>query len=140
MGTIHVSGGTQLCGETTIQGSKNAALPLMASAVLHKGTTVIHNCPVIQDVECMRQILEELGCQITARGHTLTIDASSLQRNELNPDLTMRMRGSVLLMGSLLGRCGEVILPFPGGCVIGARPVNYHIDIMQRMGAEVMTG
>ena len=134
MGRIHVSGGKKLCGETRIQGSKNAALPLMASSVLHKGVTVIHNCPRIQDVECMKQILEDLGCQIRHEDHTLWIDASVLQKNELSPDLTVQMRGSVLLMGSLLGRCKEVILPFPGGCVIGARPVNYHMDMMRKMG------
>lgn len=138
MGRIHVSGGKKLCGETRIQGSKNAALPLMASSVLHKGVTIIHNCPRIQDVECMKQILEDLGCQIRHEDHTLWIDASVLLKNELRPELTVQMRGSVLLMGSLLGRCKEVILPFPGGCVIGARPVNYHMDMMRKMGAEVL--
>ena len=138
MGSIHVSGGKILCGETTIQGSKNAALPLMAAAVLHKGMTVLHNCPVIQDVECMRLLLEDLGCRTGLEGHTLWIDASEIQKNELDPGLTAKMRGSVLLMGALLGRCREVILPFPGGCVIGKRPVNYHLDMMRRMGTEVV--
>ena len=138
MGSIHVSGGKILCGETTIQGSKNAALPLMAAAVLHKGMTVLHNCPVIQDVECMRLLLEDLGCRTGMEGHTLWIDASEIHKNELDAGLTAKMRGSVLLMGALLGRCQEVILPFPGGCVIGKRPVNYHLDVMRRMGAEVI--
>ena len=138
MGSIWVSGGKFLCGETSIQGSKNAALPLMAAAVLHRGTTVLHNCPKIQDVECMRLLLEDLGCKTGAEGHTLWIDASEIRKNELDAALTARMRGSVLLMGALLGRCQEVILPFPGGCVIGKRPVNYHLDIMQRMGTEVV--
>ena len=127
MGSIHVSGGKILCGETTIQGSKNATLPLMAAAVLHKGMTVLHNCPVIQDVECMRLLLEDLGCHTGMDGHTLWIDASEIRKNELDAGLTAKMRGSVLLMGALLGRCREVVLPFPGGCVIGKRPVNYQI-------------
>lgn len=138
MGSIHVSGGKILCGETTIQGSKNATLPLMAAAVLHKGMTVLHNCPVIQDVECMRLLLEDLGCHTGMDGHTLCIDASEIQKNELDAGLTAKMRGSVLLMGALLGRCREVVLPFPGGCVIGKRPVNYHLDMMRRMGTEVV--
>lgn len=138
MSSIQVSGGKRLCGETVIQGSKNAALPLMAAAVLHKGMTVLHNCPEIQDVECMRALLEDLGCRTGREVHTLWIDASELKKNELDADLTSKMRGSVLLMGAVLGRCGEVILPFPGGCVIGKRPVNYHLDIMQRMGTEVV--
>ena len=138
MSSIHVSGGKILCGETAIQGSKNTALPLMAAAVLHKGLTVLHNCPAIQDVECMRLLLEDLGCRTGMEGHTLWIDASEIQKNELDAALAAKMRGSVLLMGALLGRCQEVILPFPGGCVIGRRPVNYHLDIMRRMGTEVV--
>lgn len=138
MGCIYVSGGNTLYGETRIQGSKNAVLPLMAAAVLHRGITVIHNCPEILDVDCMRNILEELGCKTKLEHHTLQIDATVLKKNELPLDLTVKMRGSVLLMGSLLGRCGEVSLPFPGGCVIGSRPVNYHIDIMRSLGAEVI--
>lgn len=138
MGRIQVSGGKPLVGETVIQGAKNAALPLMAASVLHEGTTVLHNCPDIADVSCMRMLLEDLGCQIEFRNHTMYIDASIIHKTEPDAELTARMRGSVLLMGSLLGRMGEVILPFPGGCVIGKRPVNYHLDMMRALGAEVI--
>ena len=138
MGRIQVSGGKPLVGETAIQGAKNAALPLMAAALLHKGTTVLHNCPDIADVSCMRLLLEDLGCQTEFRNHTMYIDASVIRKTEPDAELTARMRGSVLLMGSLLGRMGEVILPFPGGCVIGKRPVNYHLDMMRSLGAEVI--
>ena len=138
MGRIHVAGGKPLLGETAIQGAKNAALPLMAASLLHKGTTVLHNCPDIADVSCMRMLLEDLGCQTEFRDHTMYIDASVIRKTEPDAFLTARMRGSVLLMGSLLGRMGEVILPFPGGCVIGNRPVNYHLDIMRKLGAEVL--
>ena len=138
MGRIQVSGGKPLVGETAIQGAKNAALPLMAAAVLHKGTTVLHNCPDIADVSCMRLLLEDLGCQTEFRNHTMYIDASVICKTEPDAELTAQMRGSVLLMGSLLGRMGEVILPFPGGCVIGKRPVNYHLDVMRALGAEVI--
>ena len=138
MGRIQVSGGKPLVGETAIQGAKNAALPLMAAAVLHKGTTVLHNCPDIADVSCMRLLLEDLGCQTEFRNHTMYIDASVIRKTEPDAELTAQMRGSVLLMGSLLGRIGEVILPFPGGCVIGKRPVNYHLDVMRALGAEVI--
>ena len=138
MGRIQVSGGKPLVGETAIQGAKNAALPLMAAAVLHKGTTVLHNCPDIADVSCMRLLLEDLGCQTEFRNHTMYIDASVIRKTEPDAELTAQMRGSVLLMGSLLGRMGEVILPFPGGCVIGKRPVNYHLDVMRALGADVI--
>ncbi len=138
MGRIQVSGGKPLVGETAIQGAKNAALPLMAAAVLHKGTTVLHNCPDIADVSCMRLLLEDLGCQTEFRNHTMYIDASVIRKTEPDAELTAQMRGSVLLMGSLLGRMGEVILPFPGGCVIGKRPVNYHLDVMRALGAKVI--
>lgn len=137
MGRVLVSGGNILTGETAIQGAKNAALPLMAAAVLHKGITVLHNCPDIADVACMRMLLEDLGCQTQFKDHSMYIDAGKVYKTEPDARLTAQMRGSVLLMGSLLGRMGEAILPFPGGCVIGKRPVNYHLDLMQKMGAEV---
>lgn len=138
MSSIQVSGGKPLAGETRIQGAKNAALPLMAAAVLHKGTTVLHNCPDIADVACMRRLLEDLGCRTEFQNHTMYIDAAVISKTEPDASLTAQMRGSVLLMGSLLGRMGEVILPFPGGCVIGSRPVNYHLDLMRQLGAEVI--
>ena len=138
MDRIQTRGNIPLCGEVTIQGSKNAALPLMAAAVLHRGTTVLHRCPQILDVEYMSGILRGLGCTVTREGQTLIIDAREIAGCRVLPQLATRLRASVLLMGSLLGRCGCARLPYPGGCTIGQRPIDLHLQVFERMGAQIL--
>ena len=133
MDCIEVIGGRPLHGEVTVQGSKNGALPILAGAVLHEGTTILHNCPQILDVMYMIQILQELGCQVWWQGNSLYIDASRLSASHVSAELGEKMRSSIILMGSLLGRAGEVWIPYPGGCVIGARPIDIHMDALQKM-------
>ena len=134
---IEVWGGQALCGKVWIQGSKNAALPMIAGALLHDGITVIHNCPKILDVVYMVQILREMGCQAEFEGHTLWIDAKNLDTCRVYPEYACRMRSSIVLMGSLLGRRKEAVLPYPGGCTIGERPIDLHLDALTRMGADI---
>lgn len=137
MSAIRLSGLHSLKGEITIQGSKNAVLPIMAAALLHKGTTVITNVPGIQDVFCMMGILEYLGCGISLNGHVLTIDTRNLTSMRI-PDLRVKqMRSSVMLLGPLLGRLGEAVTSYPGGCSIGKRPIDLHLYALRRLGAEV---
>lgn len=133
MDYIEVFGGHPLHGELVVQGSKNGALPILAGAVLHKGITILHHCPKILDVMHMIQILQELGCQVWWQEETLYIDASQLNSSHVSARLGEKMRSSVILMGSLLGRMGEVWIPYPGGCTIGARPVDIHVDALQKM-------
>lgn len=136
MNKIEITGNIPLNGEVCIQGSKNAALPLMAGAILHEGTTVLHNCPRIRDIEYMAEILRELGCLVTWEArHTLKIDAAGLNNCCVSARYATRLRASVILMGSLLGRCKKARLPYPGGCVIGTRPIDLHIAAMQELGA-----
>lgn len=137
MDRIQTRGNIPLCGEVTIQGSKNAALPLMAAAVLHRGTTVLHHCPQILDVEYMSEILRGLGCTVQREGGTLIIDARKITTFCVAPQFATMLRASVLLMGSLLGRCGCACLPYPGGCTIGQRPINLHLQVFERMGAVI---
>lgn len=137
MDCIEIIGGRPLHGEVSVQGSKNGALPILAGAVLHKGITVLHNCPKILDVMYMIQILQELGCQVWWQESSLYIDASRLSASHVSAELGEKMRSSVILMGSLLGRVGEAWIPYPGGCVIGARPVDIHIDALQKMQVYV---
>lgn len=137
MGSIWVCGKGPLTGETAVQGSKNAALPLIAASVLHRGVTVLHNCPDISDVAWLCRLLEMMGCGICREGASLMIDASYLKSIGEEEACAGKLRASVLLLGSLLARMGEVTLPYPGGCVIGSRPVDYHLDIMRKLGAEV---
>ena len=137
MGKILVGGEVRLKGEIPVQGSKNAALPIMAGAILHKGCTVLHNCPRISDVYNMEQMLKNLGAGTRWEGHTLILDCSRICETAVEEGLSGRMRSSVMLMGSMLGRCGRVQIGYPGGCVIGKRPIDYHLDLFTDMGAAV---
>lgn len=137
MGKILVGGGVRLEGEIPVQGSKNAALPIMAGALLHKGYTVLHNCPRISDVHNMEQMLRNLGAGTRWEGHTLILDCSGISETAVEEGLSGRMRSSVMLMGSMLGRCGRVQIGYPGGCVIGKRPIDYHLELFADMGAAI---
>lgn len=123
-----------MCGEVRIQGSKNAALPILAASVLIPGVSRIANCPRISDVTCMCRILESIGCRVTWEKHDLFVDASSVRRSCLPQEYVTRMRSSVMLMGALLGRCEEVTLDYPGGCVIGDRPIDIHLAALKKLG------
>lgn len=119
-----------------MQGSKNAVLPILAASILHAGTTVLHNCPQIADVETMLEILTQLGCRVKRYRDTLEIDASFVQENVVAEEITGKMRSSVLLLGAMLGRAGKVCICYPGGCVIGKRPIDLHLAGLRKMGAR----
>lgn len=121
-------------GEVCIQGSKNAALPVMAASLLHKGCTVLHHCPRISDVFAMEHILQKLGVRTCWEGHTLSLDCRQIHTCAVTACETEKMRASILLAGSLLGRAGCVQMGYPGGCVIGRRPVDLHLDAFAHMG------
>lgn len=141
MDAIHIRGGNALFGETGIQGSKNAVLPIMAAVLLVDEPCVIENCPRILDVEHMKNLLTSLGCRIRFGNRTMEIDASHLsiyqmEENAIRNENVTCMRSSIMLLGALLGRVGEVSLAYPGGCVIGERPVDLHMKALRRMGVE----
>ena len=136
MSVIVVQGYYPLKGEIEIQGSKNAVLPMMAAAVLHKGTTVLNHVPRIQDVFCMMGILESMGCVCNLEGHTLTIDAKRLICCGIPKEGGKAMRSSIILLGSLLGRCKEAVAYYPGGCSIGSRPIDLHLSALEKLGAK----
>ena len=135
MNEIRIEGGNPLTGEVRIQGSKNAALPMMAAALLHKGKSVLHHCPKIADVFVMEEILRELGMQIRHEGDTLTLDPAHVEKTEIDCCEGQKMRSSVILLGSLLGRFKNASVPHPGGCVIGERPIDLHLYALERLGA-----
>lgn len=137
MNTIQISGGKPLEGEIPIQGSKNASLPVLAAALLVPGVSVIRNCPQITDTALMLKLLRDVGCRTVRKGHTVYVDASVISGTFLQGNDTARMRSSVILMGALLGRMGEITLGYPGGCVIGERPIDLHLDALRRMGAQI---
>lgn len=133
-----IEGGRPLQGSVRPSGNKNAALPLLAAALLTDGPVVLHNVPAIRDVHAMRKLLLDLGAVIEELSpHTLRIRASELRKTELNPDLCKAIRASLLLAGPLLARSGHVELPVPGGDVIGRRRVDTHFQAFDALGASV---
>lgn len=138
MSTIQIHGLRPLKGEVVIQGSKNAVLPIMAAAILHKGVTVLTNVPGIQDVFCMMGILEYMGCKCRMEEGVLTIDASEVDGTGIPEQYVKAMRSSIMLLGPMLGRLGEAMIHYPGGCSIGKRPIDLHLYVLEQLGASVM--
>lgn len=131
---IQIDGGKPLDGELSVQKSKNAVLPMLAAVVLAEGTHVFQECPRITDVIHMTQILEKLGCSIHWEADCLVVDNPGLHQYDISSDEAGSMRSSCLFLGGLLGRYKKVILPYPGGCVIGKRPIDYHMQGLEQMG------
>lgn len=136
MDSLFVRGGTPLNGSVRIQGSKNAVLPMMAAAILHNGVTVLKNCPRISDVFFMVEILKSLGAQIAWEGHTMHMDCTQLHSWKIPSIYGVQMRSTTMLLGSLLGRMGKCEMPYPGGCVIGKRPIDIHIDGLRALNVR----
>lgn len=137
MDAIHIRGGNALFGETKIQGSKNAVLPVLAAALLIEDVCIIENCPHISDVQHMQQLLKSIGCKVNLTDHTLTIDARNVSEDTMSGENVTGMRSSIMLLGAMLGRVGEVTMAYPGGCVIGERPIDLHLNALRRMGVTV---
>ncbi len=136
-----IEGGRPLEGRVTISGAKNAALPAMAASLLTDQRLVLHNVPRVRDISTMRTLLDELGVdsavQHEAQGNRVEIQARSLE-NPLAPyELVKQMRASVLVLGPLVARFGHARVSLPGGCAIGARPINLHIKGLQKLGASI---
>ena len=124
---IHVIGGKCLKGNITVQGSKNTVLPVMAASLLQKGICVLRNCPRISDVFYMEEILRRLGAETYWKNHDLYLDCSRADGTEISAEYTGKMRCSVIMLGALLGRQGRGVIGYPGGCVIGKRPIDLHL-------------
>jgi len=131
-----VSGGKPLHGDVRISGAKNAALPVLASSLLASGASTFHNIPDLVDIKTIKKLLRNLGAQIEG-DETVRINAEKITNHEAPYDLVKTMRASVLVLGPLLARLGVARVSLPGGCAIGARPVNLHIKALQELGAHV---
>ncbi|MBM4437504.1 MAG: UDP-N-acetylglucosamine 1-carboxyvinyltransferase, partial [Actinobacteria bacterium] len=134
-----IRGGNRLRGSFRVPGAKNAVLPMMAAALLTDDTCVIENVPMIADVLMMAALLRDLGAMVAVdeAGRTIAITAASVRATAPNPDLVVRMRASFQVTGPLLARFGRFDCRQPGGCTLGARPVNVDIEGFQQMGASV---
>ena len=136
MTALHIQGGVPLQGKVCIQGSKNAALPVLAATLLVGGCSCIRNCPQIADVSHMVSLLQSLGCGIQRSNDGMIIDSCAAGACKMSGEAITGMRSSLCLLGAMLGRFGEVVMEYPGGCVIGARPIDLHLKALKSMGAE----
>ena len=136
MDKIIIRGGRRLCGEVRISGAKNAALPILCSALLTDGWCTYHNIPDLMDIRTVKKLLGSFGVDISGE-ETVRVNASSITQTEASYELVKTMRASILVLGPLVARTGVARVSLPGGCAIGARPVNLHIKSLQEMGAEV---
>ena len=136
MDKIVIVGGRKLQGEVRVSGAKNAALPVLVSSLLVDGWNTFHNIPDLLDIKTIRKLLNGLGVKIEGK-ETVRINAGGLTGCEASYDLVRTMRASVLVLGPLVARMGEARVSLPGGCAIGARPVNLHIQALRDLGAEV---
>lgn len=137
MDRIVITGGRPLKGRVTAAGSKNAALPILASSLLGGGECLLGNLPQVRDVATMNTLLSLLGASVKVDGSRVAIDTTSIRSTEAPYDLVKTMRASVLVLGPLLARFGEATVSLPGGCAIGLRPVNLHLQGLQKLGATI---
>lgn len=137
MDKLVINGSKRLTGEIEVHGSKNSVLPILAACVLSQGENIIHNCPILSDVDAALKILVELGCKVNREEHTVCVDSSGVNGFEISDSLMREMRSSVIFLGAILGRTGKAVLSTPGGCEIGLRPIDMHISAMEQLGAEV---
>src|SRR6266511_4397885 len=136
MESLFIKGGVPLNGEIVISGAKNAVLPIMAATLLTAEPCVIRRVPDLSDVKFMGQILTSLGAQVKFDGDTLTVQAAKV-KGYGDYDLIRKMRGSICILGPLVGRLRRARVSLPGGCVIGPRPIDLHLKGIGRLGARV---
>ena len=141
MDKILIKGRTPLYGTVEISGAKNAALPAMAATLLTEDKVVLHNVPSVRDIQTTGQVLKELGCETDLRrlasAHSCEVAAQRITSCEAPYELVKTMRASVLVLGPLLARFGRARVSLPGGCAIGARPIDLHIKALEKLGADV---
>lgn len=133
-----VKGGARLTGDVTISGAKNAALPILFATLLAEQPSVLHNVPQLKDIDTTFKLLRLFGAEVTRDGASVTVNASQIHSQVAPYELVRTMRASILALGPLLARFGYAEVSLPGGCAIGARPVNLHIDGLRKMGAEIV--
>ena len=138
MDVFHIEGPVQIGGAVSINGSKNASLPIMAATMLASGSSVLKSVPHLSDISVFSELLEQLGCRV-ARGENgdLRIDSTVVDNPVGDYEIVRRMRASICILGPLLGRCGRAKVSMPGGCSIGDRPVDIHIRALSELGAKI---
>ncbi len=138
MEKLLIKGGNRLSGTITCSGAKNAALPMIAATILSKDSVVLRNLPFLQDITTMFELLGSMGAQIILNEDMdFTISSNKLSDTEARYELVKTMRASILVLGPLVARYGKARIALPGGCAIGSRPVNFHLDALEQLGAKI---
>lgn len=138
MHKLVINGPCQLSGETWVSGAKNSALPILASTILCEPGSVIHRIPHLKDVTSMVSLLSAMGMVFSVDDKlTLTVEKSAIESTTAPSDLVKSMRASILILGPMVSRYGEVVIDLPGGCAIGPRPINFHLNMMEKLGASI---
>ena len=132
-----IKGGNVLKGDVVISGAKNSSLPIMAASLLTHGKTVLHNVPDVSDIRRMIELLRYIGAKIVFNNGIVEIDASEIKTAKAPYEIVNKMRASYYVLGSLIGRVGEAEISFPGGCAIGPRPIDLHIEGLKKVGVEI---
>ncbi|HML18230.1 MAG TPA: UDP-N-acetylglucosamine 1-carboxyvinyltransferase [Bryobacteraceae bacterium] len=132
-----IQGGVPLEGEIAVSGAKNSALALLAACLLTADRVILERIPPVRDIATMQKLMKHIGAQVTVKEGRVTVEASRVEHPEAPYELVKTMRASSLVLGPLLGRCGRARVSLPGGCAIGARPINLHVAGLERLGARV---
>jgi UDP-N-acetylglucosamine 1-carboxyvinyltransferase len=140
MDQIKIVGGRALKGRIPISGAKNAALPLMAACLLTEKPLTLTNLPNLADIKTLTLLLEQHGVKARTGDHAITLEAAEIPNTVAPYDIVRRMRASVLVLGPLLARFGNAVVSLPGGCAIGSRPIDLHLDALEKMGAKIHIG
>lgn len=137
MDKMLIKGGYELNGQVAVSGAKNAALPILFSTLLAEGEHHFDNVPVLKDIESTAELLQSLGCESRREGHSFKVFVNKLKSFEAHYDLVRKMRASILCLGPILAKYGEAVVSLPGGCAIGTRPIDLHLDAMAALGAQI---
>jgi len=134
---LHIDGGLPLFGTLAVDSSKNALLPIIASTILTDGVTVLKNVPRISDIENLLKILVSLDIKARFKNGDLEIDTRNIKFNSVSPEIAGKIRGSIFVLGAIVGRFGQSSVPYPGGCAIGSRPIDLHLQALRDLGINV---
>lgn len=137
MAKLIVEGCKRLAGEVEVQGAKNSALPILSATLLTKGESILNSCPSISDVDAAVRILRYLGCCVKTEGNTVIVHSDGMKRHDIPEKLMREMRSSIVFLGSVISKTGRAKLYFPGGCELGPRPIDIHLNSLRKMGVTI---
>lgn len=132
-----INGGNKVEGRLSIRGAKNSVLPIMAAAILNESKSIINNIPNISDVHVMIDILKSIGCKAKYEDSTLYLDSSNIDITSVKEEYMKMLRSSIIVMGAMIGRFNDISISYPGGCSIGARPIDLHLDALKTLGVKI---